>query len=235
MLTMIQTNMNKYWITVHIKLIQLIELLTSYTTKNWTALEKDLLHYYDADQKKTQYIIRDLIQFTQQWKHHLVRTLTKWKIYEWKFITIGGWLLARKKISDNKQAAYLWKGINRSLREWIENRLAAWMPTLSLTEAFPMAEVIKVVGSCLWEINWTLILQTLILIFLDMMKTQRHLEIKVMKKTVAKKITRNQAAQRRLLVLYPRIIRLLQSQTDQRHQEAVINKAHKSRWCRAVD
>jgi hypothetical protein len=64
------------------KVIRLIESLTSYTTKNWTALEKDLLHYYDADRKETHYIIRDLTQFTQEWKHRSVRTLTKWKIYE---------------------------------------------------------------------------------------------------------------------------------------------------------
>ena len=127
------------------KVVHLIEALKSFTDKNWGSLETDLLRYYDADRKETRYIIRDLTQLTQDWKHHSIKTLTKWKSYERKFITIGGWLLAKRKISSSEQAAYFWKGINKTLRERIENRLAAESPPLSLTEAFPMAEVIKVV------------------------------------------------------------------------------------------
>ena len=126
------------------KVNNLIEALESYTDKSWAKLEKDLLHFYDADKKQTCYIIRDLTQFTQIWKHCSIKSLTKWKQYEWKFITIGGWLLAKGKITDSEKSAYFWKGINRSLRERIENRLVARVPPLSLTEAFPMKEVIKI-------------------------------------------------------------------------------------------
>ena len=127
------------------KVIHLIEALKSYTDKNWAALESDLLHYYDADRKETRFLLRDLTVFTHEWKHRSIKSLTRWKKYERKFITIGGWLLAKGKITASEQAAYFWKGINRNLREKIENRLAARTPPLPLTEAFPMSEVIKVV------------------------------------------------------------------------------------------
>ena len=64
------------------KVNNLIEALKSYTDKSWSELEKDLLHFYDADRKETRYIIRDLTQFTQIWKHRSIKSLTKWKRYE---------------------------------------------------------------------------------------------------------------------------------------------------------
>jgi hypothetical protein len=84
------------------KVIHLIEALKSYTEKSWADLESDLLRYYDADWKETRYIICDLTQLTQDWKHRSIKTLTRWKSYEHKFITIGGWLFAKKKISDSE-------------------------------------------------------------------------------------------------------------------------------------
>jgi hypothetical protein len=119
--------------------------LKSYTEKSWADLESDLLCYYDADQKEIQYIIRDLTQLTQDWKHCSIKTLTRWKSYECKFITIGGCLFAKKKISDSEQAAYFWKGINKKLHKCIEDRLAARILPLPLTEAFSMTDVIRVV------------------------------------------------------------------------------------------
>jgi hypothetical protein len=122
---------------VCIEVNNLIEALKSFTEKNWANLEEDLLHFYDADHKETWYIICDLTQLTQTWRHCSIKSLTKWKSYEQKFITIGGWLLAKHKISDPEQSAYFWKGINRSLREKIENRLVAKVPPLPLTEPLP--------------------------------------------------------------------------------------------------
>ena len=127
------------------KVILLIEGLQSYANKDWFQLEQDLLRYYDADLRETRYIIRDLALLTQKWKHRSIKSLTKWKRYERKFITIGGWLRTKGKISESEQAAYFWKGINRHLRERIENRLAAEPSPPSLTVAFPMKKVIEVV------------------------------------------------------------------------------------------
>ncbi|KZP09654.1 hypothetical protein FIBSPDRAFT_900331 [Athelia psychrophila] len=56
--------------------------------------------------------------------------------YSQKFITIGGWLLKKNKISDSEFATQYWNGIPRSFRNKIENRLLAKDPARSLTEPF---------------------------------------------------------------------------------------------------
>ncbi|RDB18911.1 hypothetical protein Hypma_014437 [Hypsizygus marmoreus] len=89
--------------------------------------------------------MRDLMELVNKWKHRPILSLTKWKMYERKFITIGGWLHAKNKITQEDQAGFFWHGINRTLQEKVENRILAQTPTLSLTKAFPMENVIEVV------------------------------------------------------------------------------------------
>ncbi|RDB25141.1 hypothetical protein Hypma_008118 [Hypsizygus marmoreus] len=109
--------------------------LSSYVDRKWNVLEKDLLCYYDADQRDTHYNIHDLKQ-----------------LYEHKFITISSWLHAKKKISEDEQAGFFWQGINKSLREKIKNHIAAENPTISLIKAFLMETVISIVGK-IFECN----------------------------------------------------------------------------------
>ncbi|RDB16218.1 hypothetical protein Hypma_003110 [Hypsizygus marmoreus] len=125
------------------KVVRLIEALPSYINQTWSVLEKDLLRYYDADRKETRYIMRDLMELVNKWKHRPILSLTKWKSYERKFMTIGGWLHAKNKITQEDQAGFFWRGINRTLREKVENRILAQTPTLSLTKAFPMEKTRK--------------------------------------------------------------------------------------------
>ena len=126
------------------KVRRLVESLKSFTIKDWTQLEADFLKYFDADRKETRYIIRDLTQLTKKWKHRPIKTMTRWKRYERKFMTIAGWLLEKGKINEDEQAAYFWHGICRSLRKDIENRLLMKTPQPSLIKAYNMQEVIKV-------------------------------------------------------------------------------------------
>ena len=126
------------------KVRQLVESLKSYSSKDWDALEQDFLRYYDANRRDTRYIIRDLSQLTKVWKHRSIKSLTEWKRYERKFITIAGWLHAKNKIGDDEQSAYFWHGINKKLRNIIENRLLMQNPRPSITQAFPMSSVINI-------------------------------------------------------------------------------------------
>jgi Cobalamin biosynthesis protein CobT (nicotinate-mononucleotide:5, 6-dimethylbenzimidazole phosphoribosyltransferase) len=127
------------------KVIHLIEGLQSYADRNWSQLEADLLRYYDADLRETRYVARNLRSLAKKWRNQEIRTLTKWKKYECKFITIGGWLKQKGKISDSLTAEYFWKGINKRLKEKIENRLLNGPNPPSLKVPFPMDEVIAVV------------------------------------------------------------------------------------------
>ena len=127
------------------KVKRLIESLKSYTNKDWDQLEKDFLKYYDADRQETRYIIRDLTQLTKKWKQRTIKTLTRWKRYERKFMTIAGWLVEKKKINDDEKSAYFWHGINRSLRRDIENRLLMRNPQPPVTVPYDMDDVNEVV------------------------------------------------------------------------------------------
>jgi hypothetical protein len=127
------------------KVKRLIESLKSYTNKDWDQLEKDFLKYYDADRQETRYIIRDLTQLTKKWKQRPIKTLTRWKRYERKFMTIAGWLVEKKKINDDEKSAYFWHGINRSLRRDIENRLLMRSPQPPVTVPYSMDDVNEVV------------------------------------------------------------------------------------------
>lgn len=127
------------------KVKRLIESLKSYTSKDWDQLEKDFLKYYDADRQETRYIIRDLTQLTKKWKQRSIKTLTRWKRYERKFMTIAGWLVEKKKINEDEKSAYFWHGINRSLRRDIENRLLMRSPQPQVTVPYDMDDVNEVV------------------------------------------------------------------------------------------
>jgi hypothetical protein len=134
------------------KVVKLIEALTSYQSKDWDALEKDLHSYYDAALKDTRYIVRDLLNLTRTWKARPIKTLTKWKQYQRKFTTIAGWLETKKKISEAEKFSYFWHGINKPLREVIEIRLITGANPLAVTEPFPIEKVCEV-AKTLFERN----------------------------------------------------------------------------------
>ena len=126
------------------KVRRLVESLRSYIRKDWDTLQQDFLKYYDASRRDTRYIIRDLQQLVKDWKHRSIKNLTHWRQYERKFMTIAGWLHAKKKIGDEEQSAYFWHGINKKLKNLIENRLLMKDPSPSVTQAFPMSSVISI-------------------------------------------------------------------------------------------
>ena len=134
------------------KVRTLIEFLKNYIQKDWIAFEKDLLKYYNANRHDTRYIIHDLSELTKQWKHQAIKSLTEWKWYEHRFITIAGWLY-KKKISDQEQAAYFWWEINKKLRNCIENRLLIRSPPLFVKKPFLMEDVVNVVEQY-FEWDW---------------------------------------------------------------------------------
>ena len=134
------------------RVVKLIEALTSYQTDDWTQLEEDLHNYYDAALKDTRYVVRDLYNLTQSWKHKTIKTLTKWKQYQRKFTTIAGWLETKSKITKAEKASYFWHGINKPLKQVIEVRLITGANPLPVTEPFPIENVCQVVKT-LFERN----------------------------------------------------------------------------------
>ncbi|KZP29953.1 hypothetical protein FIBSPDRAFT_726795, partial [Athelia psychrophila] len=120
---------------------EFIKALPSYNNQNWQSMKEDLLTYYDADQDLKKYHAPDLSKFAHAARKGKIRKLSEWRTYGRKFITIGGWLLKKSKISDCEFATQYWNGIPRSFRNKIENRLLAKDPARSLTEPFKVSEI----------------------------------------------------------------------------------------------
>ncbi|KAG2068801.1 hypothetical protein BDR04DRAFT_982812, partial [Suillus decipiens] len=119
---------------------QLIEILPHYRNNDWARLKADFLNFFDADKDAKRYKVCSLVSFVN--KHHTgsIWTLSEWK-YTWEFVAIGGWLLAKNKISSNDHATYFWKGIPKALQTKIETQLMAPSPLRDMTTPFPFEEV----------------------------------------------------------------------------------------------
>jgi hypothetical protein len=123
------------------KVTEFIQALPSHTEKRWTKLKEDLLKYYDADLDNKKYRIKDLVKLVRACREKRLKNLSAWREYGRKFITIGGWLLKKNKISDDEYATYYWNGIPKVLRVKVENRLLARDPVRSLTTPFKVDEI----------------------------------------------------------------------------------------------
>lgn len=125
------------------KVTEFIKALPSYNEDDWAALREDLLKYYDADLDSKKYHAPDLPKFAKASRNGKIKNLSEWRAYGRNFITIGGWLLKKKKISSSEFATQYWNGIPRSFRNKIENRLLASDPTRSLLEPFKVSDINK--------------------------------------------------------------------------------------------
>ncbi|KAF4563846.1 hypothetical protein EYR36_003090 [Pleurotus pulmonarius] len=126
------------------KVTQLIEALPAFRDSNWAVLEEEIKQHFDADRKETRNTICRLAKFTSRQSAKKIRSLTHWKRYEQKFITISGWLRKANKITEDLEATYFWLGIHPDTRQKIKNRLYARHPHISAKTAFPMKQVSEI-------------------------------------------------------------------------------------------
>ncbi|KAF7431059.1 hypothetical protein PC9H_006777 [Pleurotus ostreatus] len=126
------------------KVVQLIEALPGYRSSEWDTLETEMKQHFDADRKETRNTICRLSKFTARQGAKKIKSLTQWKRYERKFITISGWLRKADKITENLEATYFWLGIHLDTRQKIENRLYARHSNISAKTAFPMKLVSEI-------------------------------------------------------------------------------------------
>ncbi|KAL5476573.1 hypothetical protein ACEPAI_3253 [Sanghuangporus weigelae] len=126
------------------KVVQVIEGLDHFIIPNWSELKAVILRLYDANLNDKRYTKTDLKKFmlescekkTKQW-----RDFTE---YTRKFTTIGGWLKGHKKITEDEQATYYWKGIDAYTRTILEARLLMKDPKHDMSEPFKMQDVWEV-------------------------------------------------------------------------------------------
>lgn len=104
-------------------------------------LKLQILNLYDADLDTKRYRVKDLRSFMTKQKEKKIRDLAAWKKYCRSFIRIAGSLQADKKISSKEYTTCFWRGIPRSLRSCIENRIIAGNPRCNLAVPFTSGEI----------------------------------------------------------------------------------------------
>ena len=129
---------------------EFMEGLPSYHNGDWTKFVQDLLEYFDADRDDKRYRCSDLESFCKKSRKNKDKMrMSHWKNYSREFIRIAGWLVSHKKISQDEQALFFWKGIPKVFRTQLEARLLAMNPTHDLEKPFEISAVHKLSKSLL--------------------------------------------------------------------------------------
>ncbi|KAF7424837.1 hypothetical protein PC9H_010148 [Pleurotus ostreatus] len=126
------------------KVSVLVEALPGFRQSSWSLLQAEMEKHFDADRKEKRNTTSKLAKHTNYWSSKKIKSLTKWKQYERKFISKSGWLRKTDKITEELEATYFWLGIHPDARQKIENRLLARHPRISVKKAFPMALVSEI-------------------------------------------------------------------------------------------
>src|SRR5882724_11111580 len=120
---------------------EVIEGLHEYTTKDWKAFKATLRQLYNHVKMEKQYKEKDLVTFIRKRKAKPIQTIFDYHDYQRKFIRIGGLLYENNKITQEQHHRYFWKGLDKSSRQCLENRMFQSNPKLSLSMPFPLTEI----------------------------------------------------------------------------------------------
>ncbi|KAJ7572357.1 hypothetical protein C8J56DRAFT_1068979 [Mycena floridula] len=112
---------------------------------DWDELEKDLLHYYDAERVDTRYALKDLVLLTDKWAKKDMSDLATYKRYSIEFHTIAGWLVIKDMLTIRHRDGHFFRGIKRGLREKLEERYINQNRGATLKDPIPIAAIDKMI------------------------------------------------------------------------------------------
>ncbi|EGO24599.1 hypothetical protein SERLADRAFT_349242, partial [Serpula lacrymans var. lacrymans S7.9] len=95
-----------------------------------------------AEAKFKEHHLKQLVDASHKKK---MGSLDDFKSYMRKYVRVGGWLLAKSKITEDIFNRFFWKGLPKALHHHVENRLLQRDPTLDLSQPFVFDDVVKAV------------------------------------------------------------------------------------------
>jgi len=131
---------------------EVIEGLHEYTIKDWSKFEDNLRQLYNHAKMEKRYKEKDLKTFIDKHKLKPIRSIYNFNDYQRKFTRIGGWLYENNKITHEQHLRYFWKGIDKSSRRRLENRMFQNNPQLSLSAPFPLTDI-TTAANHIWNMN----------------------------------------------------------------------------------
>src|SRR5579871_5371091 len=81
---------------------QTIEGMPDYITPDWARLKDNILQFYDAERNDLRFSKRDLQALIRITRGQPIKSLKDFRRYQQEFIRIGGWLLGKKKITNEE-------------------------------------------------------------------------------------------------------------------------------------
>ena len=115
---------------------EIIEGLEEYHKKDWTKFANSLRKLFDHDRTERRFKEKDLQKFISKTRHGRINRLYDFHKYQRRFTRIGGWLHQKGKISDVEYRKYFWKGLPKSTRRKLEERMLQENPKLSRSTPF---------------------------------------------------------------------------------------------------
>lgn len=125
------------------EVVRVIEGLSGFHRNNWSQLKSELKNLYDAARNEHRYTSEDLRKYVKHQAKKRLSSLAKFKEYRRGFTTIGGWLLAKGKITTEKHAKCFMAGIHKSFAKKLKNRLGIIRPHQPAGEPWEIEDIVK--------------------------------------------------------------------------------------------
>lgn len=120
---------------------EVIQGMKSFNSPNWSALKDEVYLHFNGDKMERRFTERDLKKLVRKTKKHRIKTLYAYRKYTRRFTRTGGWLLAKKKITEKDYNTYFWNGLSKSFRPDVERRLLLLKPELDRSVPYPADDV----------------------------------------------------------------------------------------------
>ncbi|EGO18406.1 hypothetical protein SERLADRAFT_444152 [Serpula lacrymans var. lacrymans S7.9] len=132
---------------LHYMSASVMQTMSLLTMKNAQAFSNTAPHifYFDAAKAEAKFLEHHLKQLVDALHKKRMGSLDNFKSYMRKYVRVGGWLLAKSKITQDVFNCFFWKGLPKTLCHCVENRLLQRDPTFDLSQPFAFDDVVKAV------------------------------------------------------------------------------------------
>lgn len=115
--------------------------LEAVKTPNWETLKKDIARLYDAERTESRYLEKDLDALVSKNARHKMKSLSKYRKYERRFMRVAGFLYRSSRISADQRNRYFWLGFHPSHRSIMELYIMKDLPSHDLANPFPKTNI----------------------------------------------------------------------------------------------
>ena len=123
------------------KLRETIRGMPSYVRGDFDIFIRDLKYFLREEDDS--YNLAKVDRLTRKWRARSISSLEEFKRYHRKFLELVGRAIGKETIDERECNRHFWEGINRSLRNRIEERLQLLNPDLDVSVPFDMEDVIR--------------------------------------------------------------------------------------------